>query len=69
MAHSEHADAAAPEGDRVTGKKIGMLLVLVFLIFFIVNSPSLAAQYIKNLEHLLDVVFHGFQRFLNSFHS
>lgn len=61
--------AAAPEGDRVTGKRIGLWLLIAFLIFFIVNSPADAAAVTKNIQHLLGHLFNGAVRFIDSFRS
>jgi hypothetical protein len=61
--------AAAPEGDGVTGKRIGLWLLLAFLIFFIVNSPADAAAVTKNIQHVLGHLFEGAARFIDSFRS
>jgi hypothetical protein len=62
-------EAAASQGDRVTGKKIGLWLLIAFLIFFIVNSPTDAAAVTKNIQHLLGHLFDGAVRFIDSFRS
>lgn len=61
--------AAAPEGDRVTGKRIGLWLLIAFLIFFIVTSPADAAAVTKNIQHLLGHLFDGAVKFIDSFRS
>jgi hypothetical protein len=53
----------------VSGRKIVLWLVVAFVIFYIMNSPSDAAQLIKNIQHLLGHIFTGLQRFLDSFHG
>jgi hypothetical protein len=53
----------------VTGRKIVLWLVVAFLIFYMMNSPTDAAATIKNTQHFLGHVFTGLQRFLNSFHG
>jgi hypothetical protein len=61
--------AAESRGDRVTGKKIGLWLLIAFLIFFIVTSPADAAAVTKNIQHLLGQLFEGAARFIDSFRS
>jgi hypothetical protein len=51
----------------VNGKKIVLWLVIAFIIFYIMNSPSEAAALVKNIQHLLGHIFSGLTRFLDSF--
>ncbi len=53
----------------MTGKRIGLLLLVAFLIFFIVNSPADAAQVTKNAQHFVGHLFDGASRFIDSFRS
>jgi hypothetical protein len=53
----------------VTGKKIGLILLVAFLVFFIVNSPADAAAVTKNIQHLLGHLFDGLTKFIDSFRS
>ena len=48
-------------------KKIGLLLLIAFLIFFVVNSPADAAAVVKNIQHLLGRGFTGLSEFIRSF--
>jgi hypothetical protein len=48
-------------------KKIGMLLLIAFLIFFVVNSPADAAAVVKNVQHLLGHGFASISEFIRSF--
>ena len=48
-------------------KKIGMLLLIAFVIFFIVNSPADAAAVVKNIQHLLGHGFNSISEFIRSF--
>ena len=48
-------------------KKIGMLLLIAFLIFFVVNSPADAAAIVKNGMHLLGHGFTSIREFIRSF--
>ena len=51
------------------GRKIGLLVVGAFLVFFVVNSPTDAADIVKNGQH---VVAHGFtslSQFVDSFRN
>lgn len=48
-------------------KKIGMVLLIAFLIFFIVNSPDDAAAIVKNVQHLLGHGFTSISEFIRSF--
>ncbi len=50
-------------------RKIGLLLAVAFVVFFVVNSPADAASLVKNTQHLLGHVFTGISRFINSFRS
>ena len=51
----------------MTGKKIGLLLLIAFLVFFIVNSPADAAAVTKNIQHFLGHLFNGMTKFVDSF--
>ncbi|MDQ1732888.1 MAG: hypothetical protein QOK10_3047 [Pseudonocardiales bacterium] len=42
----------------MNGKKIATILVILFVVFFIVNSPKDAADIVKSAQHILA---HGFQ--------
>lgn len=53
----------------MTGRKIVLLLVVAFLIFFAINSPADAAAVVKNIQHLLGHIFTGLTRFIDSFRS
>jgi hypothetical protein len=46
------------QGEPVNGKKIATILVILFVVFFIVNSPKDAADIVKSAQHILA---HGFQ--------
>lgn len=48
-------------------KKIGLLLLIAFLIFFVVNSPADAAAVVKNIQHLLGHGFKSISEFIQSF--
>jgi hypothetical protein len=48
-------------------KKIGMLLLIAFLIFFVVNSPADAAAIVKNIQQLLVHGFDSISEFIRSF--
>lgn len=50
-------------------KKIGMVLLIAFLIFFIVNSPTDAAAIVKNIQHLLGHGFTSISEFIRSFQN
>jgi hypothetical protein len=50
----------------VIAKKIGLLLFVAFLIFFVVNSPADAAAVVKNIQHLLGHGFTSISEFLRS---
>jgi hypothetical protein len=51
----------------VIAKKIGMLLLIAFVIFFIVNSPTDAAAVVKNTQHLIAHGFESISEFIKSF--
>ncbi|MGI8667009.1 MAG: hypothetical protein ACR2N4_13410 [Jatrophihabitans sp.] len=53
----------------MTGKKIVLLLLIAFLLFFAVNSPADAAAVVKNIQHVLGHIFTGLSRFLDSFRN
>ncbi|MEO6701080.1 MAG: hypothetical protein ABI140_04490 [Jatrophihabitantaceae bacterium] len=53
----------------MNGKKIVLWLVIAFIIFYIMNSPSDAAAIVKNTQHLLGHIFNGLTRFLDSFRN
>jgi hypothetical protein len=55
------------EESSVIAKKIGMLLLVAFLIFFVVNSPADAAAVVKNIQHLLGHGFASISEFIQSF--
>ena len=42
----------------MNGKKIATILVILFVVFFVVNSPKDAADIVKSAQHILA---HGFQ--------
>jgi hypothetical protein len=46
------------QGEPVNGKKIATILVILFVVFFVVNSPKDAADIVKSAQHILA---HGFQ--------
>lgn len=48
-------------------KKLGMLLLIAFLIFFVVNSPADAAAVVKNTQQLLVDGFESLSEFIQSF--
>ena len=48
-------------------KKVGMVLLIAFLIFFVVNSPDDAAAIVKNIQHLLGHGFSSISEFIRSF--
>jgi hypothetical protein len=50
-------------------KKIGMVLLIAYLIFFIVNSPEDAAAIVKNIQHLLGHGFASISEFIRSFRN
>lgn len=50
-------------------KKIGMVLLIAFLIFFVVNSPTDAAAIVKNVQHLLGHGFNSISEFIRSFQN
>ena len=50
-------------------KKIGMLLLIAFLIFFVVNSPADAAAIVKNVQQLLAHGFASISEFIRSFRN
>lgn len=41
----------------MNGKKIATIIVVLFVVFFVVNSPKDAADVVKSTQHLLA---HGF---------
>lgn len=47
-------------------KKIGVLLLIAFLIFFVVNSPTDAAAVVKSIQHLLGHGFASISEFVRS---
>ncbi len=48
-------------------KKLGLFLLVAFVIFFIVNSPTDAAAIVKNIQHLLGHGFTSISKFIDSF--
>jgi hypothetical protein len=48
-------------------RKIGIWLLIAFLIFFVVNSPDDAAAVVKNIQHLLGHGFTSISEFIRSF--
>ena len=48
-------------------KKIGIWLLIAFLIFFVVNSPADAAAVVKSIQHLLGQGFASISEFIRSF--
>ncbi len=46
-----------------------MLLLVAFLIFFVVNSPTDAAALVKNTQHLLARLFTSLTKFIDSFRN
>lgn len=48
-------------------KKVGWLLLIAFLIFFVVNSPADAAAIVKNIQQLLVHGFDSISEFIRSF--
>ncbi|MDQ2835794.1 MAG: hypothetical protein M3Y42_07645 [Actinomycetota bacterium] len=53
----------------MTGRKIVLLLVVAFLIFFVMNSPTDAAAVVKNTQHLLGHLFTSLTKFIDSFRN
>jgi hypothetical protein len=51
----------------VNGKKLLTLAVGVFLIFFVVNSPSDAANVVKSAQHVVGHGFNSISQFIKSF--
>jgi hypothetical protein len=47
-------------------KKIGTLLLIAFLIFFVINSPTDAAAAVKSIQHLLGHGFTSISEFVRS---
>jgi hypothetical protein len=47
-------------------KKIGMLLLIAFLIFYVVNSPTDAAAAVKSIQHVLGRGFTSISEFVRS---
>ncbi len=48
-------------------KKLGLLLLVAFLIFFVVNSPADAAAVVKNTQNLIVHGFESLSEFIRSF--
>jgi hypothetical protein len=48
-------------------KKLGVLLLIAFLIFFVVNSPADAAALVKNIQQVLADGFESIAEFIRSF--
>jgi hypothetical protein len=48
-------------------KKLGLLLLIAFLIFYVVNSPADAAAVVKNIQQLLARGFESLSEFIQSF--
>jgi len=53
----------------VSGKKIGLFLLLGFLVFFVIKSPADAAAVTKNIQHLIGQIYDGMVKFVDSFRS
>ncbi len=53
----------------MVAKKIGLVLLVAFLIFFVVNSPTDAAAVVKNIQHLLGHGFNSISEFIRSFEN
>jgi hypothetical protein len=51
------------------GRKIGLLLVVAFLIFYVVNSPTDAAAVVKNSQHVVAHGFNSLTQFIDSFRN
>lgn len=51
----------------MNGKKLLTLAVGVFLIFFVVNSPSDAANVVKSAQHVVGHGFNSISQFIKSF--
>jgi hypothetical protein len=54
-------------GVDVNGKKLVGLAVGVFIIFFVVNSPTNAAEIVKSSQHLIGHGFNSLSQFIKSF--
>ena len=48
-------------------KKLGVLLLIAFLIFFVVNSPADAAELVKDVQRVLADGFESIAEFIRSF--
>jgi hypothetical protein len=53
----------------VNGRKIVLLLLIGFLVFFVFNSPADAAAVVKNAQHVLGHLFSSISTFVDSFRS
>ena len=53
----------------MNGRKIVLLLLVGFLVFFVFNSPADAAAVVKNTQHLLGHLFRSLTTFVDSFRS
>ena len=50
----------------MNGKKIISLAVVVFVIFFVVNSPKDAADIVKSAQHLIAHGFNSISEFIKN---
>jgi hypothetical protein len=53
-------------GEFVNGRKIATILVVLFVVFFIVNSPKDAAAIVKSGQHILAHGFTSISEFINN---
>jgi hypothetical protein len=54
-------------GADVNGKKLLGLAVGVFAVFFVVNSPSDAADIVKSAQHIIAHGFNSISQFIKDF--
>lgn len=52
----------------MTVRKILLLILVAFVIFLVMNSPTEAADLVKNTQHFFGRLFTSLTRFIDSFH-
>lgn len=50
----------------MNGKKIATIIVVLFVVFFVVNSPKDAADVVKSTQHLLAHGFNSVSEFVKN---
>ncbi|UQX89704.1 hypothetical protein M6D93_06800 [Jatrophihabitans telluris] len=50
----------------MNGKKITTIIVILFIVFFVVNSPKEAADIVKSTQHVMAHAFSSMSEFVKN---